>query len=186
MTEQFPDRLDAASHPGPPRARRNVELKARVASLEPLREIAERLATQRLGRQVQTDTYFHCRNGRLKLREISAQEAQLIWYCRPDVADAKTSSYYLTPVADPALLKKALGGALGVQTVVVKQRDVYLHHNVRIHLDDVQQLGCFLELEAVLSAESDARAGREQVERLREEFAIAASDLLTSSYGDML
>jgi predicted adenylyl cyclase CyaB len=165
--------------------RRNIELKARVASLEHARQIAERLATQRLGRQLQTDTYFHCRNGRLKLREIAGQSSQLIWYARPDVADARACTYYLTPVVDPECLRQALAEAIGIRTVVVKQRDIYLYHNVRIHLDEAEGLGRFVELEAVLGAETDERLAREQLDWLRRQFAIETSDLLTGSYGDM-
>jgi len=185
MSEQSPERPDTPSPSESPRARCNIEIKARVASLERIRPIAERLATEHLGRQLQTDTYFHCRRGRLKLREIDGRDAQLISYARPDAANAKASHYYLTPVPDPAALKQSLAEALGIRSVVVKDRDIYLHHNVRIHLDQVQGFGCFLELEAVLVEGMDERDGRAQVERLQQQLGIDAEDLLPGSYGEM-
>lgn len=163
---------------------RNIEIKARLPSLTAAREIAVRLATQHLGHQHQTDTYFHCSNGRLKLREIAGASAQLVWYERPDETGPKTSRYCLVSVADPAGLKQALTAALGVRTVVKKNREIFLYHNVRIHLDEVRGLGAFLEFEAVLSPADSEENGQEQVRCLKEQFGISPDDLLAESYCD--
>ena len=112
---------------------RNIELKARVADLDAVRLAAQRVATDRLDDQHQIDTYFHCSRGRLKLREITGQPAQLICYERPDQALAKTSCYHLVPTPEPAALKSALSQALGVRVVVEKHREILLYENVRIH-----------------------------------------------------
>jgi len=165
---------------------RNIEIKARLADLAAARRVAERIATDRLGAQVQVDTYFHCREGRLKLREIEGLPAHLIGYSRPDRLGPKASNYVLAPVPDPASLKQALSAALGVRGVVRKRREIFLYHNVRIHLDEVAGRGTFLEFEAVLSPEMDDGAGRVQVEELLQTFAIDPADLLTGSYGDAL
>jgi predicted adenylyl cyclase CyaB len=166
--------------------RANVELKARVASLDPLRETARRLATEPAQTQQQIDTYFYCRQGRLKLREINGSAAQLVWYQRPDQQQPKPSRYGLVDVADPAGLKQALATTLGIRVIVEKQREIYLHHNVRIHLDEVCDLGTFLEFEAVLGPEIDVRQGTEQIARLMDEFQITQDDLCTGSYADLL
>ena len=79
----------------PDQPRRNVELKARLDSLDVARDTARRVATNYLGIQHQIDTYFGCPNGRLKLREMNADRAQLIWYARADQAEARKSDYYL-------------------------------------------------------------------------------------------
>ncbi|HEV3416932.1 MAG TPA: CYTH domain-containing protein, partial [Pirellulales bacterium] len=78
------------------------------------------------------------------------------------------------------------GSALGIRVVVRKTRRIYLSQNVRIHLDEVDGLGSFLEFEAVLDAQTDDAVGQLQIEELRRQFGIAAGDLLTGSYGDML
>ena len=165
---------------------RNIELKARLHDLPAARRVAEALATERLGVQQQVDTYFRCTTGRLKLRQINGQTAQLVWYARPSDPQPKASDYHLVPVPQPETLKAALEAALGIVNVVRKRREIYLWHNVRIHLDDVEGLGQFLEFEAVLSPEIDDAVGHEQLEKLMTEFNIRPDDLLAGSYTDMI
>jgi adenylate cyclase class 2 len=165
---------------------RNIELKARLHDLAAARNVAQRLATASLGIQQQTDTYFHCRRGRLKLREITGQIAQLVSYERADQVDAKGSDYQLIDVPDPAALKHALSAALGVRIVVAKRREIYLVDNVRVHLDEVAGLGEFLEFEAVLSPGRDDASGHQQLLELQAAFGIRPGDLLAVSYADLL
>lgn len=165
---------------------RNIELKARLPSLEAARAIARQVATASLGVEHQVDTYFACRQGRLKLREIAGRDAQLVWYARADTAAAKASEYTLVAVAHPAALKQALAGACGVTVVVDKRREIYLHHNVRIHLDEVRGLGAFLEFEAVVGEAADDAQGRGQVEALTRRFGLQPEDLVAGSYSDLL
>jgi adenylate cyclase class IV len=56
---------------------------------------------------------------------------------------------------------------------------------VRIHLDEVEGLGEFLEFEAPVEASGEAGA-RELVERLRAAFRIGAGDLVAGSYVDLV
>ncbi|MCA9221159.1 MAG: class IV adenylate cyclase [Planctomycetales bacterium] len=180
----------------------NVELKSRVDSLDRVREVAARLATEHLGRMLQVDTYFAGCRGRLKLREIkwldansdasntnvpnTNDPAQLIWYERPDQADAKTSRYQLVDIADASGLKVALSEAYGIAKIVEKQREVFLHHNVRIHLDRVKGIGDFLEFEAVLNSRDEQQRGQQQVAELTAAFGLQTDWLLLGSYSDML
>jgi predicted adenylyl cyclase CyaB len=163
---------------------RNIEIKARLGNLPAARDVAQAIATDFLGVQEQTDTYFLCPRGRLKLREIAGAEAQLICYQRPDQDAPKASDYQLVPIAEPAALKAALEAALGLRGVVRKRREIFLHHNVRIHLDEVQGRGTFLEFEAVLGPGLDDRAGQAQLQELLDRFGILPDDLLSGSYGD--
>jgi len=164
----------------------NVELKARLKDIEGARRVAAEIATRRLETEHQVDTYFHCQHGRLKLRQIDGLRAQLIWYDRPNLEGPKGSHYHLVPVANPETLKAALAAALGVRKVVDKRREIFLWHNVRIHLDDVAGLGAFVEFEAVLGPEVDEPTGRSQVEQLMRRFNIEPADLLSASYGELL
>jgi len=164
----------------------NVELKARLSSLEAARQAARTLATDQLRDQHQIDTYFRCHQGRLKLREISGAPAQLISYQRPNTTKAKASRYYLIDVPDPTAMVQGLTQALGILVRVEKRREIYFYENVRIHLDQVDQLGTFLEFEAVLASEGQIAQGEKVVAWLQEQFSITADDLLTSSYSDML
>jgi len=165
---------------------RNIELKARLADYDAAREVAGAVATKRLEPQHQIDTYFHCQHGRLKLRQIDGLRAELVWYARADQEGPKASDYRLVPLAHPETLKATLTAALGVRAVVEKRREIFLHHNVRIHLDDVTALGRFIEFEAVLGREFDDAAGRAQLDSLVKRFDISPDDLLPNSYGDMI
>jgi len=162
----------------------NIELKARLADLDAARTTAQAVATKRLGTQHQVDTYFHCRDGRLKLRQIDGLSAQLIWYARADQPGPKASDYRLVPIANPETLKTALTAALGVRGVVEKRREILLVDNVRIHLDEVVGRGFFLEFEAVLGPGVNDAAGRAQLDALANQFGIGPEDLLSGSYGD--
>jgi len=167
-------------------AARNIELKARIPDFTAAILTANSLAVDPPQSQRQIDTYFAVEHGRLKLREIAGKEAQLVWYSRADLAEAKSSDYRLVPVVDPAALKQALEAALGIFQVVEKQRLIFMYGNVRIHLDDVVDLGFFLEFEAVLGPGIDDSAGRAQVEFLISAFRLRGEDLIEHSYSDML
>jgi adenylate cyclase, class 2 len=164
---------------------RNIELKARLGDYAAAHRVASAIATKRLGEQQQVDTYFHCRHGRLKLRQIDGLRAELVFYSRPDQDGPKQSDYQLVPLSNPETLKAALAAALGVRAVVEKRREVFLYHNVRIHLDDVAGLGRFIEFEAVLGPDVDEAAGRAMLDSLTRHFAISPADLLPRSYGEM-
>jgi predicted adenylyl cyclase CyaB len=166
--------------------RSNIELKARLRSLQEARAVAAAMADQRLPDQHQVDTYFVCSSGRLKLREIRGERAELIAYHRPDDSNPKASRYFLLPVADSEETKAALSLTLGVKSCVEKHREIYLYRNVRIHLDQVRGLGTFLEFEAVLDDDHREVESRQTVEELRGRFAIREEDLLENSYGEMI
>jgi homotetrameric cytidine deaminase len=153
---------------------RNVELKARDADPDRTLRAALELGAQDHGILEQRDTYFAAREGRLKLREQLAageRRAELIAYARADEAAARTSTYHLVEVPDAAGTIAALDAALGVTVVVAKRRRLLLWDNVRIHLDDVEGLGRWIELEAVAGvggSESDLAAEHDKVARLRD------------------
>jgi homotetrameric cytidine deaminase len=165
---------------------RNVELKARDP--EPERTLAAALAHGAADQGVleQRDTYFAAREGRLKLREERGRPAQLIAYARADEAAARTSAYHLVDVPDPAVAAAALEAALGVTVVVAKRRRLLLWEGVRIHLDEVDGLGSWVELEAVAAPGSDLRAEHETVARLRNVLGIADAHVVARGYAAML
>ena len=163
---------------------KNIEIKARAADLGAVRE---RLAQQGLAPVAllrQVDTYFNVARGRLKLREIDGEEAQLIQYHRPDQAEAHASDYVIAPIAHPAALKEALTRALGIRTVVEKWREVYLWDHTRVHLDEVAGLGSFLELETVITEQTEDEAERECRE-VQTALRIEDEDLVVGSYADL-
>ncbi len=167
-------------------ARRNVELKA--LDPDPARTLERALAIGAGDRGVivQRDTYFRVRSGRLKLREEQPGEAHLIAYVRPDAAAVRVSAYRVVPVPDPSALLAALEETAGVDVVVAKRRRLLLWESVRIHLDEVEGLGSFLELEAVAAPGSDLERERAQVAHLRAELGIGDDALCEGSYADAM
>ncbi len=109
-----------------------------------------------------------------------------MWYARADQETAKASDYQLVPLAHPETLKAALAAALGVRATVEKRREIFLYHTVRIHLDHVVGLGQFIEFEAVVTPRVDQQASLALLDGLVRHFAIAPSDLIATSYGDMV
>lgn len=161
-------------------------MKARDADPAQSPRVCEALGAADQGALVQRDTYFEVPHGRLKLREEEGAPSQLISYARPDEAEERLSHYRLVEVSDAEGLKAALSERLGTKIVVSKQRRLFLWRDVRIHLDQVTDLGAFLEFEAVAPAHSDLSHEREKVRRLREAFAIKTEDLIDCSYSELL
>lgn len=175
----------ANTMPSDPTQRRNVELKARIGSLDAARTVCRQFA-RFAANERQTDTYFACSRGRLKLRERAPEPAQLVAYSRADAATPRASDYWLVPAPDPTALKAALASTLGVLVVVEKEREVFLHRNVRIHLDRVAGLGEFIEFEAVLSSGDDETAAAALVAELAERLQIDPCANVDGSYSDLL
>lgn len=179
--------------------RRNLELKARCRDLAFARAAALELGAVVSAFERQRDTFFHAREGRLKLREItrwtgdvdptqapSTSAAELIWYDRPDHLTARTSSYRLVPAPDPAPLLAALAAACGVRGVVVKSRAILLWQGVRIHLDTVEELGEFVEFEAVLGPDLGDATAAERLAVLQATLALRDADRVAHAYADLL
>ena len=165
---------------------RNVEIKARVADLSSLRERALALGARPARVLAQVDRYFEIDGGRrVKLREIDGATFELIRYDRPETDGVRTSDYTVERLGagDPEL---ASWRARDATCVVAKTRDLLLLDNVRIHLDRVEGLGTFLELEAVVDDIHDERSCRVAVDRLLEAFGIEPDALLRASYSDLL
>jgi adenylate cyclase class IV len=132
--------------------RENIELKAVDENPAATESACRALGAVEGGLLVQRDTYFDIGRGKLKLREdLERGSSELIFYLRPDESGLRSSSYWRAPSADCDALRELLTAAHGVLGVVTKRRRLYLHHNVRIHLDDVEGLGSFIELESVLA-----------------------------------
>lgn len=165
---------------------RNIELKFEVPALEPVRRAVAAAGGAPQGVLRQTDTYFYCPHGRLKLRQTEGHAAQLIWYQRPDLPDARRSDYILAPVADAATLGDTLARALGVRLVVVKERELYLWKQVRIHLDHVSGLGNFVELEAVLLPGQPEAPGHAWLAELVRQLGLGQYSRVAQSYSDLL
>ena len=167
----------------------NIEIKARLP--DRTRVLAALAELNADGPTVlrQSDTFFAVATGRLKLRTIdgpSGNSAELIAYHRPDATGPKTSEYVVVPVPDPARLRDALARTCGERVVVDKVRTLYLVGPTRVHLDSVNGLGEFLELEVVLDSAADATQGQAIANDLLARFGIVETDLISGAYADLL
>jgi homotetrameric cytidine deaminase len=165
---------------------RNVELKSRDPDPARTLELALALGAGDEGEIVQRDTYFGGSRARVKLREQTPGDDELISYRRPDGDEARVSEYLRVAVPDADALREALDAAYGTRVVVAKRRRLLLWENVRIHLDDVEGLGSYMELEALAPEESDLGPARERVAQLRSALEIDDANLVASSYSDLL
>jgi predicted adenylyl cyclase CyaB len=164
----------------------NVEIKARAAAWDHQRHLAEQLSHSPAQRIIQEDVFFQVRAGRLKLRIFSPGEGELICYHRSDISGPKQSDYSISRTADPAGLRAALAAALGIRGVVRKQRDLYLVGQTRIHFDDVESLGRFIELEVVLQGSQTPEDGARIAQELMATLQIRPADLIEGAYVDLL
>jgi predicted adenylyl cyclase CyaB len=165
---------------------RNVEIKARIEDLVKIRQLVTKVAGGEPEILSQVDTYFSVETGRLKLREFSDTEADLIYYLRPDACGPTESHYQRISISEPQSLRDLLTGALGVRGEVRKHRHVYLVGRTRVHLDDVEGLGYFLELEVVLEAEEPTDVGVAEAQRLMDLFGVPEDALVADAYIDLL
>lgn len=165
---------------------RNIEIKGRIESVEALAEKIAAIADEGPIEMLQDDTFFKCERGRLKLRAFSATEGQLIFYQRPNEKGPKESSYIISPTAAPDSLREALSLAYGQAGRVRKHRTLYVVGRTRVHLDRVEGLGPFVELEVVLSDREAAARGIEEAQDLMALLGISSAHLLDGAYVDLL
>ncbi|MBF0362076.1 MAG: methyltransferase domain-containing protein [Oligoflexia bacterium] len=168
---------------------KNIEIKAKYPNITVGKELAAARNANYLGCDLQIDTYFKTHEekvGRFKLRESSISGAYLVPYIRSNQEQPKASLYTIIPVPKAEETKYLLSQILGVDIVVKKRRDIYLIDNIRVHLDDVEGLGYFFELEAVCSETSNIEDEENKVKNLLLYFRVNTEDLLAASYLEML
>ncbi len=165
---------------------RNIEIKARIDSVDSLLPLARALADGAPLLIEQDDSFFHVAHGRLKLREFADGSAELIHYQRADTEQARASDYLRVPVRDAATLRAALTRACGLAGRVRKRRWLLLVGATRIHLDHVDGLGDFMELEVVLAATQRDADGVAIAEALMHRLGLAEAPRLAGAYLDLL
>jgi len=187
----------------------NFEFKARLHDARQVQSVMQQHGVKCSSVMLQTDTYFRVPRGRLKLREISflptteetqtllVARSELIFYQRPDSASVKRSDYLIAPVMHEENLREVLSACLGLRVVVKKRRDLFLlgygaqpHRDgvphIRVHLDQVESLGSFVEVEAVVGDGIAFEQAESEAQNLLQQFGVQAEDLMTGSYADLL
>ncbi len=163
---------------------RNLEFKARCPDLKAALATARVLGADLWGDLRQTDTYFDVPNGRLKLRETPGFQAELIFYARNEEGDSRPSDYDLAHSPEADAMRELLARALGVRATVKKRRTLLLLDATRIHLDNVEGLGAFLEIEVPVKA--DEAAAKLQIDSLIGGLGFSWEDCIRASYEDLI
>ena len=165
---------------------KNIEIKARILDVGSMMSKVRALCSTDPIKIHQTDTFFHCDNGRLKLREFGDGSGELIYYKRKDSAGPKLSEYFRYQTNDPDGLKNAMIPAYGVYGVVQKERTLIIYDQTRIHIDKVKYLGDFLELEVVLNTNQTIEEGQIIASDIMKKLEINSTDLIETAYIDLL
>lgn len=166
---------------------KNIELKIIPDDFLRITKILKKSGAQFKGGLAQTDTYFNCKKGRLKLREINRKDFELIFYQRPDKKNSRLSNYQIIELKKEQVgnMKSILKGSLGEMVVVRKKRNLWIYKNTRIHLDTVEKLGHFLELETVVQENNLKNAKNEHI-KVKSLLEIGKCKKISTSYSNLL
>jgi predicted adenylyl cyclase CyaB len=165
---------------------RNVEIKARVADLDAVRRNASSLGDGPIEIIDQTDTFFRVAHGRLKVREFADGSGEVIAYERANSDGPRESIYTRVACADAGALVQILGRLWPVRGVVRKRRELLMIGRTRVHLDEVEGLGTFLELEVVMVPDEPAEQGDAEARRLLRTLKIPQTAFVREAYIDLL
>jgi predicted adenylyl cyclase CyaB len=165
---------------------RNIEIKAAITAVDALLARAAAIANAGPIEIEQDDTFFGCATGRLKLRTFADGSGELIFYQRANLTGPKESFYMRSPTASPDSLRDALTLAYGCVGRVRKRRTLFLVGRTRIHLDRVEGLGDYLEIEVVLEDAESREAGVREAQALMARLGVGRNGLVDEAYVDLL
>ena len=171
-----------SDHPVPT----NFEIKFRVANLGEVQQKASQLASSGPTELVQEDVFFPVSKGRLKLRKFDDGNAELIAYDREDSSDVRQSKWFAYPTADANQLEAVLVESLGKGIVVRKNRTLYLVGSTRIHLDTVDELGTFVELEVMIEKGLSVGEAKAVADGLIDDLGLDRCERISVAYADLL
>ncbi len=165
---------------------KNIELKVKAPNLSKIKPVLKKIGAKYVETLKQVDTYYKCNEGRLKTREINNNNFELIFYRRENKKESKISDYEILKMSYPhrQKYKNILNEIFGKVVVVKKERLLWIYKNTRIHLDCVEDLGNFLELETIVS-DTLSKAKKEYKE-ITDYLNISNFKKIASSYSDLL
>ena len=164
----------------------NVEIKARVKNPARLHRLVRKCSETPGEVILQEDIFFRTARGRLKLRTFPAGHSELIYYERQNTPGPKRSKYLISRCSDPASMRILLATALGIRGIVRNRRLLYRIDNTRIHVDDVEGLGPFVEVEVVLKERQSVADGEVVANEIMTKLGIPKADLVEEAYIDLL
>ncbi len=164
----------------------NIEIKARLSDPEKTESLVREIADGEPIIIEQNDVFYTSPRGRLKLRTLAPDRGELIHYERPDQAEPVSSEYIIAQTSEPAKLDTILCMTLGARGRILKTRKLYMVGRTRIHIDDVEHLGHFLEIEVVMEPDESPEAGQAEAAELMQKFNIKNEDLVEYAYIDLM
>ncbi len=165
---------------------KNIEIKAVLNDVDFCLNTAKSLSGTDPEIIEQEDFFFNCNNGRLKLRFLSRQKGELIFYSRANDSGPKTSEYFISETDEPDRLLQVLEKSYGIHGTVKKIRKLFIIGRSRVHIDQVENLGDYLEFEVVLSQNEDTNAGKTEAHVLMDRFGIKPEHLIEGAYVDLI
>jgi adenylate cyclase class IV len=162
----------------------NVEFKAELRDYDLARTLCAAQGATFICVLDQTDTYYRLPSGRLKKRETVGDAPEYIFYERENQSRPRLSRF--TIYSESEALARFGATPLPVWVVVRKKRTLYLLGGVRIHLDDVEGLGRFIEFEAIVSAGQSVARCHEAVAALRRALAPVIGEPVSMGYSDLV
>ncbi|MBW2990668.1 class IV adenylate cyclase [Candidatus Woesearchaeota archaeon] len=167
-------------------AHNNIEIKAKHDNIKHVRYLLKQNKAKFIGKDHQIDTYFKVPSGRLKIREGNIEHS-LIYYEREDIKGPKHSKVTLVDLEPKSNLKDLFMKIFRPLVVVDKKREIYFIDNVKFHIDSVNELGEFIEIEAI---DKEGKIGLEtltnQCKQYIDLFEIKNKNLIDKSYSDLL
>jgi predicted adenylyl cyclase CyaB len=166
---------------------KNIEIKFQISSpQEILSSLNQHHDIDFLWSKEQTDVYFQIPHGRLKLRIQTDSDSELIYYQRNNASEARLSEYHIFTTSNGDSLRQILEQALGLKTIVKKKRHLYQFRNVRIHIDEVHDLGNYIEFESVLDETTDEETGQKNLHQLLKDLSTFPLTPVAESYADLI
>ena len=165
---------------------KNLEIKSKCKDFKKIKLAIKRINAKYNGILNQTDTYFPVKKGRLKMRVINNKHYELICYHRANRKNERYSNYEIVNFKNGKEVLSLLSRSLNILCTIKKKRELYIYENVRIHLDTVQKLGKFIELEIVCRTKRDENEVHRKMNFLKREFRITGNNLVSVSYSDLL
>lgn len=165
----------------------NIEIKAPCNNPDKIRKILQSKNAEFKGIDHQIDTYFIVPEGRLKLRQGNIENS-LIFYKREERKGIKTSNVELVKLDSKQAqsTKNLLSLSNGIFKIVDKKREIYFIDNVKFHLDKIESLGTFVEIEAINFQGQSKETLTEQCAYYLQLFGIDSTDCIDASYSDLV
>ena len=165
---------------------RNIEIKARIEDYQQTKKIFAKITQDKPVKLNQRDIFYNLKSYRLKMRTINNDSHELLFYSRPNSADMKLSKYKCFNIKHPKLVDKILSVSLGRTGEVKKVRQLFLKDNIRFHLDRVENLGDFIELEYVIPEKESIQTAKKNVKFITEQLNIKKKDYIDVAYMDLI